>query len=87
MLQISKSSPKTFRLHTVRSPKKKDVFKNVGNLLNSEEQLNLKHHHDFQEANKKLVTNIKKSLKLMIVKNVNVQRLRYTENQINQPYL
>lgn len=32
----SQSSPKIFRSHVVKSPKKKEILKNVGNLLYSE---------------------------------------------------
>lgn len=38
-------------------------------------------------ANQNLVKNIKKSLKLMILKNVNMQRLKFTKSQPNAYYL
>jgi hypothetical protein len=44
----SKSSPKTWRSSMNNSPRKGDdkiKKKNVGNLINSEEELNLKYHY------------------------------------------
>lgn len=85
----SKSSPKTWRSSMNNSLIKGNnkTKKNVGNLINSEEELNLNYHYQFLQANQNLVKNIKKSLKLMILKNVNMQRLKYGKSQPSPCYI
>jgi hypothetical protein len=59
---------------------KKNKSTNFGPLLICEDQMNLAYHYEILEANHNLIKNIKRNLKLMILKNVSINKLRATAN-------